>query len=127
MVRYEHADAALLQEPYDALDVEHGDRVDPGERLVQQDEGRARAERSSDLEAPALAAGERDRRMLAQMSDVEILQQLGKTLFDLGRRQALQLENGLHVLLHREPAEHRVLLRQIRDSQAHATVDGQVR
>src|SRR5688572_2162247 len=57
MVRNEHADAALLQEPNDALDVEHRDRVDAGERLVEQDEGRPRGERARDLQAAALAAG----------------------------------------------------------------------
>ena len=45
----QHADAALLQEADDALDVEHRDRVDAGERLVEQDEARARGERARDL------------------------------------------------------------------------------
>src|SRR5207237_3458704 len=83
MVRYEHADAALLEEPNDSLDVEHRDRVDAGERLVEQDEGRARAERACDLEAPPLAAGERQRGVLAQVRDVQVLQQLAEARLDL--------------------------------------------
>src|SRR6185503_19717270 len=55
MVRYEDADAAFFQEPNDPLDVEHRDRVDAGERLVEQDEGRAGAERARDLQPAALA------------------------------------------------------------------------
>src|SRR5690349_19115550 len=83
MVRYEHADAALLQEPNDALDVEHRDRVDAGEGLVEQDEGRLGAEGPRDLEAAPLAARERERRVLAQMRDVEVFQQLGKARLDV--------------------------------------------
>src|SRR5690349_22874434 len=82
MVRYEHADAALLEEPNDALDVEHRDRVDAGERLVEQDERGFRAERARDLEAPPLAAGERKRGVLAQVGDVQVLQELGKPGLD---------------------------------------------
>src|SRR5438105_8215502 len=36
----QHADAALLEEADDLLDVEHGDGVDTRERLVEQDEAR---------------------------------------------------------------------------------------
>src|ERR687895_1147451 len=67
MVCYEHADAALLEEPNDALDVEHRDRVDPGEGLVEQDERGAGAQGAGDLQASSLATGERNRRMLAQV------------------------------------------------------------
>src|SRR5258707_7244076 len=78
MVCYEHADAALLEEPNDALDVEHRDRVDPGKGLVEQDEGRLGAERAGYFQAAPLAAGERQRGVLAQMRDVEVLQELGE-------------------------------------------------
>src|SRR5438067_5004172 len=127
MIRYEYADAALLEEPNDALDVEHRDRVDAGERLVEQDERRLGAERARDLEAPALAARERDGGVLAQVGDVQVFQELGEARLDLLAREALQLEDRLHVLLHRQAAEHRVLLRQVGDAQARAPVDRQVR
>src|SRR5438105_2189647 len=115
MVRYEHADAALLEEPYDPLDVEDSDRIDAGKRLIEQDERRTRAERARDFQTPALAARKRDRGVLAQMGDVEILEKLREAPFDVFRREALQLEDRLHVLLHGEAAEHRILLRQIGD------------
>ena len=51
-----HADAALLQKAHDALDLQHGDRVDPGKRLVEQDEARPCRQRARDLHAPSLAA-----------------------------------------------------------------------
>src|SRR5690349_3697847 len=98
MVRYEHADAALLQEPNDALDVEHRDRIDAGERLIQQDERRLRAERAGDFQSAPLATGERERRVLAQVGDVQVFQELRETRFNLLARHALQLEDRLHVL-----------------------------
>ena len=50
----EHADAAVLEEPDDLLDVEDRDRVDAGEGLVEQDEGGVGRERPGDLDAPSL-------------------------------------------------------------------------
>src|SRR5688572_21370001 len=47
-------DAALLEVADDLLDVEHGDRIHARERLVQEDEARARRERACDLHAPPL-------------------------------------------------------------------------
>src|SRR6202008_3174592 len=38
VVGNEDSDAALLEEADDFLDVEHGDRIDAGERLVEKDE-----------------------------------------------------------------------------------------
>src|SRR5437867_12183618 len=120
MVRYEHPDAALLEEPYDALDVEHRDRVDAGEGLVEQDERGAGAERARDLQPPPLASRQRDRGVLAQVRDVEILEQLREARLDLAGLEALKLEDRLHVLLDCQAAEHRVFLRPVRDAQARA-------
>src|SRR5260370_34405243 len=101
----QHADAAFLEEPDDALNVEHGDRVDAGERLVEQDEGRLGGEGARDLEAAALAARERDRGVLAQLRDVEVLEQLDQARLDLARLQSLQLEDGLNVFFHPQAPE----------------------
>src|SRR5687768_17726880 len=55
------------------------------------------------------------------------LEQFRQARLDFVARQALQLEDRLHVLLDREAAEHRVLLRQVRDAEPRAAVDRQVR
>src|SRR3954470_21712685 len=55
VVGNEHADAALLEEADDFLDVQHRDRIDPRERLVEQDEPWTSGQRTSDLDAAALA------------------------------------------------------------------------
>ena len=47
------------QMAHQLLDVADRDRIDAGERLVEQHEGRARGERAGDLDAAPLAARER--------------------------------------------------------------------
>ena len=75
MVGDQDADAARLEEADDLLDVDHGDRIDAGKRLVQQDETRARRERARDLDAAALASGQRKRRSIGEMRDRQVLEQ----------------------------------------------------
>ena len=55
----QHSDTAVLEPADDLLDVADGDRVDAGERLVEEQVPRVRDERARDLEAPPLAARER--------------------------------------------------------------------
>jgi hypothetical protein len=71
----QHADAALLQEAHDALDLDHGDRVDAGKRFVEQHEARIGRQRARDLDAAPLAARQRQRRVLAQLLDLQFGQQ----------------------------------------------------
>ena len=71
----QHADAAILQMLHQVADVVDGDRIDAGERLVQQDVGRMRRQRARDLDAAALAARQRDRRRVRDMGDREFRQQ----------------------------------------------------
>ena len=129
----QHADAARLQEADDALDLDHGDRVDAGEWLVQQDEARLRRQRARDLHTPPLAARQGERRRIAQVIHPQVLQQRRQPLLDLGARQglavavALQFEHGAHVLLDIQLAEDRRLLRQVGQAQARAPVDRHVR
>ena len=82
----QHADAARLEEADDALDLDHRDRVDAGERLVEQDEARLRGQRARDLDAPPLAARQRRRRRVAQLLDPA-----GRAA---GRRAALRSRRG---------------------------------
>ena len=69
------ADAATLEMPEEVLDVADRDRVDAGERLVQQYERRFSRERARDFATPPLATRQRDRRRLAQLRYVELFEQ----------------------------------------------------
>ncbi len=56
MIGDQHADAAVAQMHHQIADIAERDRVDAGERLVEQDEMRLRGEGASDFDAPPLAA-----------------------------------------------------------------------
>src|SRR3954468_7805095 len=61
VIREQDADAALLELYDDVLDIDHGDRINACERLVEQDERRRRDQSPGDLQAAPLAAGKRAR------------------------------------------------------------------
>ena len=63
----QHADAAMLQVRDEVADVGDGDRVDAGERLVEQDVIRLGREGPGDLYPATLAPGERQRRRPARL------------------------------------------------------------
>ena len=128
----QNADATLLEETDDALDLDHRDRINPGKRFVQQDEAGLRRQSAGNLDASAFTAGEGQRRCLAQVLDAQVLQQSRQALLDLGLDQglaclvALQLQHGTHILFHIEFAKNRGLLRQVTQPQARAAVDWHV-
>ncbi len=76
MVGDQHADAARRQVPDQPPDVRDGQRIDPRERLVEQDVFRLGREAAGDLDPPTLAAGEGDGRRAPQMGDRELAEQL---------------------------------------------------
>ena len=53
----EHADAAILQEFDDFLNIDYRDGIDAGKRLIEQNKPRFHGERSRDFDTAAFAAG----------------------------------------------------------------------
>ena len=122
----EHADVAALQLAHQLADVGDRDRVDPGERLVEQHDGRLGRERPGDLAPPPLAPGQRHRRRIAQRRDSELAEQLlqprrGARAVGLGH-----LEHRDDILLDRHAAENRRLLRQIAEAEDRPAVHRQL-
>jgi hypothetical protein len=110
MVGDQHADAAVGEVAGDALDVVHGERVDAGEGLVEQDEGGIRRERARDLDAAPLAAREAHAEVVPEMRDVQLLQQALERLFAASVVEVVaRLEDRLHVVDDRQLAEDRRL------------------
>src|SRR5690606_32350337 len=110
----QHADAAVAQVADDALDIVHGDRVDTGKRLVQQDEVRVGGQAAGDLGAAALAAGEAHAEAVADVGDVEFLQQFFHALFTGAPVQVLAGFQDRHdVVGHRQAPEDAGFLRQV--------------
>jgi hypothetical protein len=126
MVGDQDADAAVCEVPGDALDVVHRQRVDAGEGLIEQDEGRVRRQRSRDLDAAPLAAREAHAQVVAQVRHVQLLQQALERLLAARIVEVVaRLENRLHVVDDRQLAEDRWFLRQVTEAPARARVHGQ--
>src|SRR5579862_6217488 len=56
MVRNQHSDSGAAQIGDDLLDVDHGQRVDAGERFIEQDERRRKDQRTRNFQTAALTA-----------------------------------------------------------------------
>ena len=117
---------AALQVEDDALQLQHLDGIDAGERLVEQQETRVDHQRARDLDAPPLAAGEHVAAAAAHRLEAELVDQAVQGLAALARAQRQGLEDRHQVFFHRQLAEDRGLLRQVADAAARALVHGQI-
>src|SRR3990167_4469503 len=128
----QHPNAAALEEVDDALNLDHGNRVDTGKGFVQQDEAGPRGQCARNLDPAPFANRQGQRRRLAQVLHAQVLQQRGQARLNYGRLQrvarlvALQLQHGAHVVFHIQLTKYRGLLRQVHQPQARAAVDGHV-
>ena len=84
--------------PDDLLEVEHRDRVDARERLVEEDEPRREREGARDLEAPPLAARERVRDGVREVRELEAVEEAVRRLLALRAAAGERLEDGEKVL-----------------------------
>ena len=76
MIGDQDTDAALLQVTDDLLDIEHRNRIDPGERFIEQNEFRVKDQRPGYLDAPAFTAGQGIAKRFCDMRQTEIFKQL---------------------------------------------------
>ncbi len=120
------ADTPRGEVAHQFLDVADGDRVDAGEGLVQQHEGRARGDGTRDFDAPPLAAGERDGGRTAHAIDVELVEQRVEIVLALLRVGLDHLEHGANIVLDIHAAEDRGLLRQVADAEPRAPIHGKL-
>ena len=123
MVGDQDTDFAILEEADDFLDIEYGDRVHAGKRFVQQNEPRLRGESAGDLDAAALASRQADRRAVAQVRDVQVVQQRVESFADLVLLKLAQFPYRANVLRYSELAEYGGLLRQVGQPHARAPMD----
>ena len=97
----------------DLLDVMHGDRVHPAERLVQHEQGGIGDERAGDREAAFFPAGESQRLVLGDVVDPEPGEEFLAALFSLGLRGLRRLEDREDILLDGQLPENRFFLREV--------------
>ena len=62
VVGNQNANAALLEKTDNALNFDHGNRIDAGKRLIEQDKARLSGQRPGDFHPPTLTAGQRQLR-----------------------------------------------------------------
>src|SRR5690606_15425212 len=123
----QHADALGFKVLDDLLDIAYRDRIDPGEGFVQQDEFRRAGQGASDLHPASLATGQAHAQAVADVGDVEFLEQAFQSLPATRGVQVLAgLEDGHDVVGDGELAEDGGFLRQVTDAGAGAAVHGLV-
>src|SRR6267143_4047841 len=128
MVSDQDADAAMRQLADNALDIQHGQRIHARKRLIQKHEPRLGRQGAGDLDAPPLPARERQAESSAHVADAQILEQLLEALLPCSALQVRPgLENRLHIVFHRQLAEHRGFLRQVAEPELCPAVHGQQR
>jgi len=119
-------DAHVAKLADDRLDVQNGDRIDSGERLVQQDETGSDRQRAGDLQATPLAAGELIPPGPPHRDEIEVGDQLVHPASLLGAAKTEGLEHGAEVAFDRQSPEHGGLLREIADALLRPEIHGQV-
>ena len=125
MVGDQHADAAVLEMADQVADFAHRDRVDAGQRLVEQDVAGLGGQRPGDLHPAPLAAGQRQRGRAAEMADAEFGQQFVEHLVAPVGVGLDHLQRRHDVLFDIQAAEHAGFLRQVADAEAGAAVHRQ--
>ena len=123
----EHADTAIFQKLDDFLNVDHRDRIDARERLIEQNKPRLYRERACNLDASPLSARQADRGAVAQVRNVQIVQQGVAFGFDFLRCQIAQFEHRLNIFGDGELAKNGRFLRQIRKPQTGSSKNRQMR
>ncbi len=116
----EDADLLLLEEADEVLDVGDGEGVDVGKGFVEEKERGLRDEGAGDFQTAPLAAGESGGSLVAQMSEMELLEERLKREIFVGKG----LENAEDVLLDGKGAENGGLLREIAKAEMRPFVNG---
>jgi hypothetical protein len=111
----QHGGAILRQGADQRLQTFDGDRVDPAERLVQEEHPRTDGQQAGDLQPAPLAAGEAIDPSGGERGDAHPRQQGQGILPGPGH-----LDAHPHVVRHVEVTEKGVLLRQVAESEAGA-------
>ncbi len=126
MVGDQDPDAHVAKLADDRLDVQNGDRIDSGKRLVQQDETGSDRQRPGNLQATPLTARELVPLRTSHRDEVEVGDQLVHPASLLGAAETQGLEHGAEVAFDGQSPEDGGLLRQIADPLLRPEVHGQI-
>ena len=129
MVGDQDADALGPKLGHDVLDVLHGDGVDPGKGLIEQDEAGVGRQGPGNFRSALFSSAQHVAPVLPDVGQAEFLEQFLEACLSVGRVRSVQFEDGEDVVLHAEFAEDRSFLRQVADAALGASVhrfEGQV-
>src|SRR5262249_6189150 len=121
----QHTDAALGQVTHQSANIADRDRIDTGERLVEQHIAWTRRQRARNFDTSALAARQRDGRRLAQTRDVELLKQSIEVVLAAAAAWLDHLQHGTNIVFDVEATKNRGFLRQVTDTEARALIHRQ--
>jgi hypothetical protein len=127
VVRDQHAEPAVAELTDHQLNVGDGDRIDAGERLVEQQERGFGRDRARDLDTAPLAAGKRIAARVDELHQPEFVEQLWKPALSLFFADAVHLPNQTDVVADGELAKDRTLLREVADAGPRALVHRRAR
>src|SRR4051812_34059191 len=94
----QYTDIAFLQKTDNFLDIDDGDRVNACKWLIKQDKPRVSGKRPRDFYPAAFPARQADRRIVAQMGDMQFFKQLLELAAYFGFILALQFKHCAHIL-----------------------------
>ena len=127
VVGNQYADAPFFQMADNALDVIHGNRIHPGKGLIQQNEIRVGGQAAGDFRPAPFAAGQAHSQGIANVSDMEFLEQAFHALVTFRLAQFLAGFQDRHdVFFHGQAAEDAGFLGQIADAALSAAMHGQM-
>src|SRR5207248_10483422 len=107
VVANKNSEAGLAQVNYNLLHIINSDPIDPAERFVEHEQSRTGDERARDGEPAFFPTAQRQRRVLCNLLDPELMEQMITTLSPLMFAQGQSLENRKDVLFQRHLAENR--------------------
>ena len=126
VIRNKHPDSPRGELSHQLANITDRNRVNSGERLVEEHELGVGCEGAGDFHAATLSARERNSRRIPEVGNGELIEQLTQLDFALLPGALGQLQHGANVFLDREAAEDRALLRQITNPEPGPPIHGQM-
>src|SRR6185295_6202405 len=113
VIGYQHSDPALAKLLQNTLNIDHRNRIDSGERLIQENESRFDHQTPRDFSSPPLAARQLIRLCVTHVRDVEFAEQHLEPVLSLGPAERQRLKHKQDVFLDGQLSKYRRLLWQI--------------
>ena len=127
MVGDDYADILLFERCDDTLNILHCDRIDSGERLVEQNERRVDGDGSRNLRTATLATGELVTVTLAHLLQAELLDERLQAVTLILLRVGGHFEHCANIVLDTQATKYGCLLCQVADAQLRTLIYGQRR